>query len=64
MSYLDVLEAKMCGDTGESEGVILWTGNVNGNDNDEGNDEYDEDILSFCFVSNLKVSRALFYKKR
>ena len=56
MSYLDVLEAKMCGDTGESEGVILWTGNVNGNDNDEGNDEYDEDILSFCFVSNLKVS--------
>ena len=63
MYYLDVLESKMCGDTGESEGVILWTGNVNGNDNDEGNDESNGDVLSFCFVPNLKVSRALFKKR-
>ena len=44
-------------------GVILWTGNGNGNDNDEGDDESDGDVLSFCFVPNLKVSRALFKKK-
>ena len=48
---------------GKVKGVILWTGNGNGNDNDEGNDESDGDILSFSFVSNLKVSRALIIKK-
>ena len=45
---------------GKVRGVILCTGNGNGNDNDEGNDESDGDVLSFCFVPNLKVSRALF----
>ena len=59
-----MLESKIYGDTGENEGVILWTVNGNGNDNDEGNDESDGNVLSFCFVSNLKVSRALFYKKK
>ena len=48
---------------GKVRGVILWTGNGNGNDNDEGNDESDGDVLSFCFVPNLKVSRALFKKR-
>ena len=48
---------------GKARGFILWSGNGNGNDNDEGNDDSDGDILSFCFVSNLKVSRALIIKK-
>ena len=38
MSYLYVLESKMCGDKGESERGVLWTGNNNDNDNDEGVD--------------------------
>ena len=35
---------------GKARGVILWTENGNGNANDEGNDESDGDIFSFCFV--------------
>ena len=40
-------------------GGILWTGNSNGNDNDEGVDESDGDVLRLYFVLNLKVSQAL-----
>ena len=43
MSYPYVLEFKMCGDKGESEGGELWTNNGNGNDNDEEIGESDGD---------------------
>jgi len=43
MSYLYVLESKMCIDKDVSDGSILWTRNNNGNENDEGDDEYNGD---------------------
>ena len=43
MSYLNVLESKMCGDKGESKGGKLWTRNGNGNDDNEWDDESDGD---------------------
>ena len=43
MSYLYVLESKMCVDKEVSDGSILWTRNNNGNENDEGDDESNGD---------------------
>ena len=43
MSYLYMLESKMWVDKEVSEGSILWTGNDNGNEDDEGGVEFDGD---------------------
>ena len=43
MPYLYVLEPKICGDKGVSEGGILWNRNSNGNEDDKGDDKSDGD---------------------
>ena len=50
MSYLYVLESKICVDKEVSEGSILWTGNASGNEDDEG-------------VMNLMVTEAMITSK-